>query len=110
MKPLFLLAMALSTFGSASIAAAQEAEEIRERALPPEVDTLTPLSDLSRRVRSCEAMEYVDRSTTPADPMGRACTGVIFVWSPLMPLSRRGIQEIHSATEDLGISLTVVEA
>ena len=110
MKPLFLLAVALSAFGSASAPAAQEAEELRERALPPEVDTLTALSDLSRRVRSCEAMEHVDRSTTSDDPMGRACSGVIFVWSPLMPLSRRGIQEIHSATEDLGISLTVVEA
>ncbi len=110
MKQLFLLALALSAFGSASAVAAQEAEELRERALPPEVETLTPLSDLSREVRSCEAVGYVDRSTTLDDPMGRACSGVIFVWSPLMPLSRRGIQEIHSATEDLGISLTVVEA
>ena len=95
MKQLFLLVVALSALGSASAAAAQEAEE---------------LSDLSRRLRSCEAVAHVDRSTIPDEPMGRACGGVIYVWSPLMPLSRRGIQEIHSATEDLGISLTVVEA
>ena len=110
MKQLFLLAVALSAFGSARAAAAQEAAELRESALPPEVDTLTPLSDLSRRVGSCEAMRYIDPSTTADDPMWRVCSGVIFVWSPSMPLSRRGIQEIHSATEDLGISLTVVEA
>ncbi len=34
--------------------------------------------------------------------------GVVYIWSPLMPLSRAGIREIEVATRQLGIPLTII--
>ena len=38
------------------------------------------------------------------------CTGVVYVWSESMPLSRRGIREISSAAGQLGVRLALLDA
>lgn len=38
------------------------------------------------------------------------CTGVVYAWSPAMPLSERGITEVTDAARDLGLTLHVVDA
>jgi hypothetical protein len=39
-----------------------------------------------------------------------SCAGIVYVWSPRMPLSRTGIAEIAAAAEALGVTLHVVQS
>ena len=60
--------------------------------LPAGLDSLTSLDDASRQIEEC------------AD----ACPGIVYFWSPRMPLSRAGIGEIFEAARKLGMRLTLV--
>lgn len=79
---------------------------------PIEVDTLSSLSTVLSRLHQCAApgaerigrvMGSQEQSTTPDD-----CAGVIYVWSPLMPLSRLGIPNVAAAAKRLNIDLIVI--
>ena len=60
--------------------------------LPSDLDSLTSLEDAARRIEEC------------ADD----CSGIVYFWSPRMPLSRSGIVEIWGAARRLGMRLTLV--
>lgn len=104
----------------------------RSRSLQtPGVDTMTPLPEVVRRIHECKlgpgppgnggrlhrpagasaggrepakGDEPADRAIVPS------CAGVLYVWSPLMPLSRMGVGDIAEATDSLGLRLTVMGA
>lgn len=93
------------------------------RSLPPGLDTLTTLTEVFRRVRVCaegkesielghegRSTEQTAEATSPGVTLHDRCSGVLYVWSPLMPLSRLGIRQIAAATDALGLSLTIVES
>jgi hypothetical protein len=65
----------------------------------PGVDTMVTLSEVSDRLTSC---------ATGGDITDQECTGVLYFWSPEMPLSRMGIAEIASAARTLNLALDVV--
>jgi len=60
--------------------------------LPAGLDSLTSLEDAARGIEEC------------ADD----CSGIVYFWSPRMPLSRSGIVEISGAARRLGMRLTLV--
>ncbi len=60
--------------------------------LPAGLDSLTSLEDAAKRIAEC------------ADE----CPGIVYFWSPRMPLSRSGIAEIAGASRRLGMRLTLV--
>ena len=60
--------------------------------LPAGLDSLTSLDDASRQIEECS----------------EDCPGVVYFWSPRMPLSRAGIGEIFEAARKLGMRLTLV--
>jgi hypothetical protein len=66
-----------------------------------DVSESVPLDQAIDRILHCRGEAVATRSD---------CVGVVYVWSPLMPLSRTGIEEIRRGTEKLGIGLAVVEA
>ncbi len=59
--------------------------------LPVGIDSLTTLAEATERISACSE-----------------CEGVLYLWSPRMPLSRRGIGTVHEAARDLGVSLTLL--
>jgi len=59
--------------------------------LPDGLDTLTALADLEARLGAC------------ADD----CLGVVYVWTPRMPLSRAGIEHVARAAEAVGAQLVL---
>jgi hypothetical protein len=61
---------------------------------PSDVDTLVTLASVQQRVAACAGRD--------------GCAGVVYVWSPEMPLSRAGIGEIAAAAEALDVDLAVV--
>lgn len=86
------------------------------------VDSSVPLAEALRRISECETGARADDARRDPEPSGRPpasstgapssgrCPGVLYVWSPLMPLSRRGIGTIEEAADELGIALSVVRA
>jgi hypothetical protein len=63
-------------------------------ALPNGIDTLVSLESLGDRLAACDGRER--------------CAGIVYVWSPEMPLSRLGIGEVAAAARALGLDLAVV--
>ena len=70
-----------------------------------------------REVVACpDSTTFASRSageTVAPSALARAgllCQGVVYVWSPLMPLSRLGIGQMVRATRSLGIDAAVVSA
>lgn len=61
-------------------------------ALPPGLDAASRLEDVSARLRGCEG----------------ACTEVVYIWTPRMPLSRSAIPNVVDAAKELGAGLSVV--
>ena len=59
---------------------------------PADLDSLTSLEDVARGIEEC------------ADD----CSGIVYLWSQRMPLSRSGIPEISGAARRLGMRLTLV--
>lgn len=59
--------------------------------LDPRWDSVTPLAEVASEARGC------------AD-----CLGIVYAWTPRMPLSRLGIANVLRAGEDLGIHVTLV--
>src|SRR5688500_15025296 len=55
------------------------------------VDSLTPLADVAREASACSP----------------GCVGIVYAWTPRMPLSRRGIPNVVRAAEDLGVRVTL---
>jgi hypothetical protein len=64
------------------------------------IDTLVPPMDVVHYIRGCGSM----RSTS------QTCNVVVYLWSPLMPLSRLGIPEAANATHELKAKLFVTDA
>jgi hypothetical protein len=62
--------------------------------VPSGLDTLASLADAARQWQAC------DRE--------RECEGLLYVWSPLLPLSRAGITDISAAARELELPLTVM--
>jgi hypothetical protein len=59
-----------------------------------ELDTMVTLASVHARLSSCAS--------------DSCAAGVVYVWSPGMPLSRLGIPEVASAARSLGLTLDVV--
>jgi hypothetical protein len=57
------------------------------------------LAELSHRLRDCEAR-----------PTRSGCSGLIYVWTPAMPLSENGKAEIADAASKLGLRVDVLRA
>ena len=64
--------------------------------LPAGVDSARTIEQVASRVLGCENVRE------------GSCAGIVYLWSPRMPLSRSGIGEIAAAAEALGVSLDVV--
>jgi hypothetical protein len=62
------------------------------RPLPAHVDSLTSLTDVDAALATCTD----------------ACRGVVYLWTPRMPLSRSGIPHVVAAAERLGLPLKLV--
>jgi hypothetical protein len=96
---------------------------------PAGLDSLTPLAKVRTRVDRCKSSTQVnsERRRDADSPVGgargrqsppesspehdsKSCGGVIYVWSPAMPLSRLGIADVASATRALNVDLSVVGA
>ena len=60
--------------------------------LPAGLDSLTSLEDAAKGIEECAG----------------DCSGIVYVWSQRMPLSRSGIAEIADASRRLGMRLTLV--
>lgn len=79
-----------------------------------DLDTLSALTQVFRQVTDCPSDPGSAAGRTPphlkSSPSLGACPGVIYIWSPLMPLSRFGIENIVAATDDLGVRLTLLDA
>lgn len=85
-----------------------------QAATPVPLDTLTALAGVVERIIECKTVGTdrsggVDPAAIPARAPNPTCTGVIYVWSPAMPLSRLGIQNIAAATTELGVPLALVD-
>ncbi len=61
-------------------------------ALPSDVDSLIPLHEIGR----------------PREACGASCEGVVYAWTPRMPLSRSGIPHIVQAARALGVPVALV--
>jgi hypothetical protein len=61
-------------------------------ALPEDLDTLSSLVSAARRMDACAS----------------DCVGIVYFWTPRMPLSRSAIPHIESAARNLGAELTLV--
>src|SRR5688572_25741475 len=72
-----------------------------EQALAAGVDTAVSLEDVASRLDACAAGEDAERA---------GCSGIVYVWTPGMPLSRMGIAEIAHAARGLDLTLDVVQA
>jgi hypothetical protein len=93
----FVLTLALAGFtgysawrgfrGAAEIPPAYETPP-----LPAGLDSLTSFEDAARQIEECVG----------------ECAGIVYFWTPRMPLSRSGIAEIWGAAKRLGMPLTVV--
>ncbi|MSR19891.1 MAG: hypothetical protein EXR91_02795 [Gemmatimonadetes bacterium] len=59
--------------------------------LPAGVDSLTSLADLARGAGVC----------------GPACSGIVYLWTPRMPLSRSGIPNVVEAARALGLRIAL---
>ena len=59
--------------------------------LPAGVDSLTSLADVAREVDACAPV----------------CGGIVYFWSPRMPLSRSGIPNVVEAARALGVPLAL---
>jgi hypothetical protein len=84
---LVLVAIGLSAESPAT--AAQPAYDLAP--LPVGVDSLTPLAELGRQ-----------------DACAASCRGIVYAWTPRMPLSRAGIPHIVGAARALGVPLALV--
>jgi len=73
--------------------AAEPAPAYGPVSLPVGVDSVTSLDQALERVVAC-----------PSE-----CTGVLYFWTPRMPLSRSGIPQIWAAARASGASLTLVD-
>lgn len=88
--------------------------------LPVGLDTLSRLSTVALRMRECRTVgarssrdrQALWRRTGTISDQGRGaaakCRGIIYVWSPLMPLSRLGIRNAITAAEQLDLGLIVI--
>jgi len=88
-----VLALALAfgaRFGAVAVAESAPAYELD--ALPSGVDTLSSVESAAGRIEACAA----------------DCAGVVYFWSPRMPLSRAAIPNMVLATQRLGVGLTLV--
>ena len=65
----------------------------------PAADRSVPLAAVAERLDACSG-----RGTEPA------CTGVVYFWTPEMPLSAQGIEQVTSAAQRLGVTLDVVHS
>lgn len=81
--------------------------EVKEDPVSVEGVARSTLDEVDRRVRRC-ATRVGDRAAAPLS--ADRCRGVIYVRSPLMPLSDLGIEEVARAAEDLGVAVDVVDA
>jgi hypothetical protein len=88
---LTLVPLALVGRGGAG-AVAEPAPAYDVAPIPTDVDTLTSLAAAVREVEGCDA----------------GCWGVVYFWSPRMPLSRLAIPNVEQAARSLGASLTLV--
>lgn len=98
-------------------------------AWPAGLDTLMSLSEVRAHVDACGSRGRVagpvrgvprssDSRTRGQQPVSQSneesasdmCGGVIYVWSPLMPLSRQGIADVAAATQALDVDLSVLDA
>jgi hypothetical protein len=86
--------------------------------LPNGLDTLMDLSTVAARIERCRrlavgpkpaAATFANKSSA-RQPVAAAkgCDGLIYIWSPLMPLSRLGIRNAAAASSDLGIDMMIV--
>ena len=80
------------TLGNGVLAVADPAPAYDIAVLPVGLDTLSSVGDALDRVKACRA----------------ECVGVIYFWSPRMPLSRSGIANVERAARNLGAELTLV--
>ncbi|MBM4184415.1 MAG: hypothetical protein FJ207_09330 [Gemmatimonadetes bacterium] len=60
--------------------------------LPEDIDSITPLEAAARSVASCAA----------------PCRGIVYAWTPRMPLSRSGIPNVVEAAGSLGVQVVLV--
>ena len=60
--------------------------------LPAAVDSLTSLGDVAREAEACAP----------------ACWGIVYLWTPRMPLSRSGIPNVVEAARALGLRVTLM--
>ena len=56
------------------------------------IDSLTPLADVARDARACAP----------------DCVGLVYAWTPRMPLSEKGIAEVVRAAAELEIGVSIV--
>jgi hypothetical protein len=86
-----VLALAFTArYGALAVAQPAPAYEIVD--LPEGIDTLSSLAVAVNRVGACDV----------------ECAGVVYFWSPRMPLSRAAIPHISEAAQSLGADLTLV--
>jgi hypothetical protein len=86
------LLVAAAVVRDGRLAVAEPAPAYELVPLPEGLDTLSSLLDASNGIEAC------------ADD----CTGVVFLWTPRMPLSRIAIPNVERATRELGARLTLV--
>jgi hypothetical protein len=87
-------ALAVGDFGVAPTDSGVPAAAYDLVALPEGVDSLTSLVEASRIVSECAP----------------SCRGVVYAWTPRMPLSRSGIPNVVEAARSLGVPVTLVSS
>jgi hypothetical protein len=86
------LALGVITLDRAPRASAAPPPAYGAVALPAEVDSITPLATAARSIEAC----------------GPTCRGLVYAWTPRMPLSRSGIPSIVEAARSLGVPVVLV--
>ena len=87
------LLLGIGLLASSHFALRAVAEPAPAYALDPLPEGLDSLTTLEVAVRMAECID---------------CSGVVYFWSPRMPLSQLGISEVVEATQKLGVHLTLV--
>src|SRR5688572_10832597 len=86
-----LLALGLRAVDRAA-AASPRAYELAP--LPAGIDSMTPLAEVARVVESCSG----------------SCPGIIYLWTPRMPLSRSGIPNVIRAARAVGVQVALASS
>ncbi len=94
---------AAAALGIALLAVGPRAVE-RAAATPPPAYDLVPLP---RGVDSLTSLEEVARDVQACAP---TCRGIVYLWTPRMPLSRSGIPNVVDAAAALGVRVTLVSS